>query len=487
MKKVCSISVLCMFLSIISCRKNDCVEYNGYPLEVGKIIINKCATAGCHTDKSKEAAAGLSLESWTSLFQGSRNGNTAVIPFRADLSFLMYFSNTYNDLGITNVPVMPPNQNPLSRGEVTTLRDWINAGAAARSGLLPFADIQERKRLFVVNQGCDNVYVVDAASGVIMRCINIGSNPNSIESPHFLDVSHDDKYFFVCYYNGNMLQKFRTSDGAFVGQANIGSGAWNTFAVTPNDSLAFVVDWAADGKVAVVDLNNMQLLVTYQGSGLLQYPHGSAWKNNWLYVTAQSGNFIYKINVTDIYNPEFFQLPLQPGETPSTIPKYDPHQIHFSPDGSEYNVSCQRSNEVRFFNTANDSLIAVVPVGKYPQHPHYSSSTDYLFVTCMEDDITYPGKIGSVSVINYKTHTFVKSIYTGCEPHGNMVDDDNKRVYILNRNINPLGPPPHHSSACGGKNGYMTAIDMNTLNLVPGYKPEMSTDPYYFGMIGHHH
>lgn len=97
MKKICYISVFSLFLLILGCRKNECADYNGYPLEVGKILFTKCAVAGCHTDKSNNAANGLSLESWGSLFKGSRFGNTAVIPYRADLSFLMNYINTYSD------------------------------------------------------------------------------------------------------------------------------------------------------------------------------------------------------------------------------------------------------------------------------------------------------------------------------------------------------------------------------------------------------
>lgn len=487
MKTISAFLVLISFVIFLStCRKDKGMpDYAGYPEEVGKIIINKCAVSGCHNTISKDGAAGLDLTTWEKLFEGSRGGNAAVIPFRPDQSFLLYAVNTFSDMGPQLFPTMPVNKDPLSREEVVAISDWISSGAPDKNGYVKFSDHPLEEKLFIINQGCDMVHIADAESGLIMRSVDVGASP-AIESPHYIHLSHDGIYFYVCFYSGDMFQKFRTLDGSFVGQVNIGSGLWNTFTLTENDSLAFVIDWEASGKIAVVDIRNMQLLITYQGSGLLEYPHGSAVKDNWLYITAQSGNFIYKIDITDIYNPDFNQIVLQPGEIPSSAPKYDPHQIHFSPDDSEYNISCQRSNEVRFFNASNDSLIAIVPTGKYPQHPHYSMTTDYLFVTCMEDDITYPGKTGSVSVINYKTHTFVKSIYTGFQPHGQAIDDNGKKVFIANRNINPSGPAPHHSSSCNGRNGYLTIIDMNTLELVPGYNAEMSVDPYYIAGKEHH-
>ena len=105
-----------------------------------------------------------------------------------------------------------------------------------------------------------------------------------------------------------------------------------------------------------------------------------------------------------------------------------------------------------------------------------------MFVTCTEDDVTYSGTIGSVTVINYKTHSYVKSIYTGYQPHGIAVDDEKGLVYVANRNANLNGPAPHHATDCGGRNGYLTIIDMNTLELIPDYKAELSVDPYYISI-----
>jgi len=486
-KLILCMSLMSVAILAITCHKKDetASDYKGYPVEVGKILLNKCATPGCHTDKSKDAANSLSLESWTSLFTGSRYGNSPVVPYHAEYSFLMYFINTYGDLGPSNSPVMPTNGTPLSHDEVTTIRDWINSGAQARNGLVPFTPLTEHMQLYVINAGCNNVYVVDAMTGLIMRSYPIGGPLATL--PHEIDLTHDNKYFCICYLNGNVFQKYSTVDGSLVGSANIGAGAWSTFAISANDSLAFVADWASDGKVAVIDLTNMTVKVIYGGSGLFSYPHGISFRNNWVYLTALPGNFIYKINVTDLMNPVIYQIPLQPGEPINYGNSYNGHAIHFSDDNSEYNITCEYSNEVRFFRTSNDSLVAAVKVGKKPQHAHYSSSMPYVFVTCMDDDITFPGKIGSVFVINSQSHTVVKSIFTGWQPHGNMVDDMDGKVLILNRNVTASGPAPHHTSACGGRNGYMTAIDMKTLTLVPYFKPEMGSDPYFLGMYGHHH
>jgi hypothetical protein len=54
---------------------------------------------------------------------------------------------------------------------------------------------------------------------------------------------------------------------------------------------------------------------------------------------------------------------------------------------------------------------------------------------------------------------------------------------VANRNVTSDGPAPHHSNNCGGRNGYVTFIDMNTLTLLTTDEGEekeieVSVDPY---------
>lgn len=450
---------------------------SGFPASVEKIIVPKCAISGCHNTESRDAASGLALETWDQLFEGTRD-NSAVVPFRPDFSFLMFFVNTYSDLGPSIIPTMPLDEAPLTRDEVTTLRDWILAGAPNDKGEVMFSGDPDRKKVYVFNQGCDNVAVIDAATNLIMRYVDIGHDV-AIESPHRALISPNGKYFYVCYTAGQYFQKYSTEDESLAGEVNLGTGNWNSFAISDDGSKAYVIDWSANGTIAVVDLINMKVLVHYKGSGLFQWPHGSAMRDvNTLYVTAQTGNFMYKIDVSNLSSPDIEEIILQPGEPKTVAPKYDPHDVRFSPDRSQYAVTCQKSNEVRFFNSNNDQLIATVPVGTYPQEIEFSTSTDYVFVSCMEDQTTTPGKRGSVAVINYKTHALVKLVYTGFQPHGLIPDDEKQWVYVANRNAVSDGPAPHHTTECGGRNGYLTILDMNTLELVPGYKAELSVDPY---------
>jgi DNA-binding beta-propeller fold protein YncE len=186
---------------------------------------------------------------------------------------------------------------------------------------------------------------------------------------------------------------------------------------------------------------------------------------------------MYKIPVNDFSS--FTEINLY--NTQPVIP-LNTHVVNFSPDGSTYYVTCQDASEVRAFQQGTDKLLAIIPVGGFPQEMDVSATNNYLFVTCQEDTLSFPGKRGSIAVIDMTSNTLIKTIYSGWQPHGISVDDSKNMVYIANRNVTAGGPAPHHSSGCGGKDGYVTFIDMNTLTLmklgISDKTIEVSVDPY---------
>lgn len=472
-------SVFIVFVTLNSCTNEKVApDYNQFPEEVGKIMFTKCAVSGCHNNLSKGAAGDLSLESWGKLFEGGRNA-LSVIPFRSDYSTMMYYVNTFSDLGVTLNPTMPYNRPSLSREEVLVLKNWIDAGAPNREGFVKFSDKPNRKKFYVTNQGCDVVTVFDQETLLPMRYINVG-NSAGIESPHNIKVSADGQYWYVIATGGNSIQKFRTSDDSYVGEAILGLRNWNTMAITPDGQKAFVIDWSFNGDIAEV---NLQTLSVTHNLGF-NNPHGSTLNStaDTLYVTLQNSSEILKIPVNDFSAYQVVNL----FSTPPSVSLL-PHEVVFSPDGSKYFVTCQGTTELRIFNTANDQLLATIPVGGLPSEMVVSSAYNYLFVTCPEDTVNFPGKRGSVAVIDYNTNSFVKNIYTGHQPHGIGIDDDKGLVYVANRNASSDGPAPHHLGECGGRNGNISFIKLNTLDMLSNEngtikKVEVSVDPYAIGV-----
>ncbi len=62
--------------------------------------------------------------------------------------------------------------------------------------------------------------------------------------------------------------------------------------------------------------------------------------------------------------------------------------------------------------------------------------------------------------------------------HGIAIDDQNGLIYIASRNLQTSGPAPHHTSVCGGRNGYYSIYDLNTFLPHDSKRYESTVDPY---------
>jgi DNA-binding beta-propeller fold protein YncE len=475
-----------LVVAILSGCTHDKIELSlveeDYPKDVAAIIQNKCATAGCHNTQSASVADGLDFSTWDKMFKGGRNG-ASVIPYSVDYSFLLFFVNTYSDLGPMQVPTMPFNQPKLSRDEVNTLRNWIAGGAPNASGVVKFSGDPNRKKFYVCMQGCDQVAVFDAETKLIMRYVKVGIDNSTIESPHQIRITPDGKYWCVNFIAGHVLQVFSTTDDVLVATIEIGNATWNTIAYTPDSKKAYICATQTNPQIVEINLETMSMTRQLPTDG---FPHGSyvTHDGETLYVTSQYGNHITKMYLSDLSHDDIMlDGTFTPNNTANT---YDPHEIIFSPDESHYFVTCQHTNDVRVFRKSDDHLEAIIPVGTYPLEMAMASTRPYIYVSC-EEDSTIAGQRGSVYVINYQTMQVVNHVYTGWQPHGLCVDDDRQLVYVANRNVSTNGPAPHHSSGCG-RSGYVTIIDMNTnqlLEIIPEdgdsyeYKYEVLADPYF--------
>ncbi len=68
---VSCVVVAAIFFSACKPRKTDPAptpDYGNFPDAIGRIIVDKCATAGCHNAASYKNSAGLLLDSWEHLF-----------------------------------------------------------------------------------------------------------------------------------------------------------------------------------------------------------------------------------------------------------------------------------------------------------------------------------------------------------------------------------------------------------------------------------
>jgi DNA-binding beta-propeller fold protein YncE len=463
-------------------------EASAYPSEIAEIAVHRCATSGCHTTQSAEAAAGLNLETWNSLFKGSKGGSP-VVPYSPRQSFFLHAINRDTSNGDPALfPTMPIGGAALTDLEYATVKQWIIEGARNAKGEEPFPPTADRRKWYVVNQGCDLVAVMDAESRQVMRYVPVGASAAN-EQPHYIKTSKDGRYWYVIFLALNPhIEIYSTLSDEKVGEVLIGNGNWNTMNVSADGKFAIAVSYILSGsgvnQSVLVDLENRVVTEPLNFSSKV---HGSAAHPTLrrFYITHQDESGLSYIDydaagrVTNLEAVDLVQgvQPLHPHITGHL----GPHEAFFVPDGSKYFVTCQYVREVRVYRSSDNVLLDVIQVGDDPVEFAIAPQTGHLYVTCMEDVTTFsgqPNRRGSVAIIDYNTHTLVKSVYTGFQPHGIIVDEASGMAVVTNRNFASDGPAPHHSSDCGGRNGYLTAIDLQTLELVPGFKPEMSSDPY---------
>lgn len=486
--KTRSLAALILLISTFTgaCRRDAHVWKQGkgeYPDAIARIIQTKCATPGCHTANSREAAAGLSLETWEDLFKGTVNG-AAVIPYSPSQSTLFLFTNTFSDLGVSVEPIMPVNGDSLNREEVQTIINWIKEGAPDRSGKVKFQDNPFRPKYYLVNQGCDLVTVIDAETRLPMRYLEVGHFQGISESPHQLRISPDGKYWYVIFLTGRYFQKYSTMTDSLLAEVDIGLGQWNTFQISADGRYAFLVDFSSgeantvgEGIVACLDLQNMKVVGKYC-CGIFDFPHAISMipGKQELLVFNQEGSQFYRIDYSASLKFPEVTSSLMDGSQGKIL---KPHDIIFSPDASEYYVSCQATNEVRIFRSDNHRLLSVVPTGNFPQELALDQEQNLLYVTCMEDKTSFPGKRGSVYVIDLNTRAVKTKVYTGHQPHGITIDNTRGVAVVANRNASTDGPAPHHTTECGGRNGTVSFIDLTTVTFIPGSSIEVSVDPYF--------
>jgi len=470
--------ILCFF----SCTKDiGLVNRGDYPDEIGKIITKNCTVSGCHNAASAAAASNYNLDSWENMFAGSNNGSP-VVPYNAQFSSLCYYINTFNDLGLQNKPTMPLNKTPLSYNEVKQIKDWINNGAPNIHGQVKWSNVSSNKKAYIANQGCDVVTIIDTETLLPIRYINVGNKP-SIDSPHQIRISPDGKYWYVVFINNNIMQKFSCENDRYLGDIPLSPAAaktgaidaldWNTFVISKDGKRAYCVSWTLNGKIACVDLVNMKLLHFITG---IYNPHGIALntEQNKLYITAQTGNYITEM---DTAFENLKEISLVEGQNPSQLSQLDAHDVILSSSQKELVITCQKTNELRFYNLEEERVTHIISTGTYPQEVIYSTSANSYFVSCPEDSSKFAGSRGVITIVNEATKQ-VEHIRCGYQPHGIAVNEAKKMLYVVSRNVSASGPTPHHTSTCSGRNGFINFVDLNNRTLL-NKKYELSVDPYY--------
>lgn len=463
-------------------------SFGNYPPEIGRIFIKKCAE-GCHDQTHYTANAGLLMDTWDHLFNGANNG-AVVVPFSPEYSSLMYFINTDSTRGISLKPTMPYNLNPpfnrppLSEDEYNTIRNWIAKGAPDRFGNIPFAtNAESRQKVYMSMQGCGLVGVIDAERNVIMRYIKVKGSEDDF-GPHAVRTSGDGQYAYVCFsQKGHNVVKINTTTDQVVARMRLLVGeAWNAFHVSDDGSQLILANTTGSGSLRIVNTVTGQDAPFMEG---LAMPHGVVSNKAFdtFYVTLQYGNVVLRI-YNEGANVDTVSLdgkpPFQRDTSASSATTPDPHEIAMSPDQKKLLVTCQGTHQVKVIDVATFKVTGTVEVGAVPLEMALSPSKPYVYVTCSEaQSMIGPIYKGNVYIVDYSTMSRVGMIEGKfSQPHGIALDEQKGLIWVGNRNVNPSGPAPHHTSDCGnGRNGFFQAYFLDTRQPA-SVKHEVTPDPY---------
>ncbi|MEM7035355.1 MAG: c-type cytochrome domain-containing protein [Bacteroidota bacterium] len=472
--------ILWMLFGHSACTWHDINDVaHNFPAHIEPLLRTACATPGCHTDQSAQGAAGLNLETWEALFDGAVGGS-AVVPYNAEQSYLLQFLNVDTSWGPVTAPTMPLNGTPLSPLQLQDVIDWINEGARNAMGEERFPPAANRRKWYVVNRGCDLITVFDAESKQTMRMIEVGTDEVWTEGPNELLMSKDGAHWYTLQYNDYVEQYSALTDEK-VGQILLDDDTYNVGVISEDGRFMFIVSQLLQ-QMSVLDLE-----AGTQVAGPVAIPHFS---NGIALHPSRSQVYLAGVESSDIFVYDYDaagqllgmqQIDMVQGRNVPASGYLWVNDFFFHPNGEVYYITCQGTGEIRVVDAANDSVINVISVAAGPSEFAYDATTNRLFVSCTEEQAMHgfdPKKRGMIAVVDLGTETVEQYIYSGFQPHGIAIDPVDRYLVVANRNVDPNGPVPHHGSSCSGRNGNVALIDLSTLQVVPGFKPEVSVDPY---------
>lgn len=453
----------------------------GFPSEIDAIFnepLNSnnitCASPSCHA--SGNNSNGMDLVNWNNAMNGSANG-TMIIPYNGYWSHFISYINSDTNFAPVSVDSLFPEYHKISQDKVQTIYNWINDGAKSKDGQVAFTDVPVIEKGFITNQAADLVAVFKPNTKQVIRLVPIGGIGNSLNSPHYVKLSPDNKYFYVSLISAGYIQKFDAYTYSQIGSNMQAGQSPAHIELSPDGQYGYVTNFASSGVSTTGKFNTSTMTITdvFQNEPRMTGPHGMALTNdgNILYVTSEIGEYIFKINTNNFYASDttYIKEPIDPSVPPNGngTSNFRPYQIILSPDESLLYISCRGSNEVRIYNTNDLSFVKKIFLGNnaFPLLMKLTNDGNYLFV-CNQ-------KNNTVSVINTSTQLLQSTITNvGIQPHGVDFTADGQYAFIACETLS--GFDGHHPTVGSKKVGVTRIIRISDFSLLED-RVEMGSFP----------
>lgn len=419
---------------------------------VQRLLDAKCAS--CHS--GADAPQGLRLDSWQALVAGSRHGE-AVIPFDAENSLLIELTSRL----VGGPHPVELGAERLNHDELFLLSDWVGAGARSEGGEVPFADVEDR--LYVANQGAAMISVIDMATHMVIRTVDLqalGFPASSL--PHHIAVEPDGSYWYVSLIGANAVLKFDRQN-ELVGRLEFERPG--LLALDPaSDRLYVARSMAAVDPPRRIGMIRRTDMTVEEVDVFFPRPHALAVEPGGAHLFTAS----LAVNQIAVVDPgeEVVELTTLKGDRPDVF-------IHFaiSPDGRVMVGSAELTSRLYLFDLdrlPDMTPVDTIDVNSAPWHPVFTPDGRWIYVG--------NNWANSVTVIDMRNRQ-VAAVIEGdglAQPHGSAVSPDGRYVYISSRNLEmPAGHSkaahvyrPRYDLGNNARPGTVVVIDTRTQKIV---------------------
>jgi len=207
-------------------------------------------------------------------------------------------------------------------------------------------------QLYVTSGVTDEVLVLEAADGTLIRRIPVERRRDEIDGPHGVAVSPDGRYWYVSLEHGEpTLWKFERPGDRLVGRVRIPGAGAARIGVTPDGGVAFVPDYdrarpGEAGRVAVISLETLEIV----GNPLVcPSPHHAAVSpaGDLVAVACSQSDEIVLLDASSLA--EVRRFPAGDSAGSPGRPRYRPLNLAWSPDGEVLYVALHAAAEVAAF------------------------------------------------------------------------------------------------------------------------------------------
>ncbi|MCU0331803.1 MAG: hypothetical protein MUE93_00570 [Ignavibacteriaceae bacterium] len=441
--------------------------------EVAEIFSQNCLDAGCHGNS--EPHHDLKLTSFSEMIKGSLGrplgnhshkliaksnhgdgvyGGSPIVPFNAERSLL--YQLITGSIENQNQR-MPYQKNLLSQPQIDVIKNWINEGARDYNGNVPYSGGQ---KIFVCNQGSDEIFEIDAQNNVVSRIINVNLQPSVTDAPHNIQIRGG--YYYVTLIAANRLLKIDASTNQIVGQV---SGLENAgmIQITNDGKTAFVSRSSTAPSIYnviyAIDTETMtkKADISLPVTGL---PH-AIWLSSddtKLFV----GNLTKdRISIVDVATLEVLEddIILSSG----TEPTHEPMHLYVSPDDKYMYINCRKSSLMLIINLETKQVLQELMIKEHPMQSAISQDGNKIYTVSHHEpiitEITKSGESWSI------TREFTSEAFHHL--YGADLSPDGKYLYITCSNNDPNDQFERHYKIAGEFRPSLVCVyDVTTSELI---------------------